>query len=298
MGYIKVLNIQKSSRDKWLAARRKGIGGSDAAAILGLNDWSSPYEVYADKLGLLPPKEETEAMRQGRDFEEYVARRFTEKTGKSVRRLNFMLQSVEYPFMLADIDREIVGENAGLECKTTSVMQLHKFKGGEYPASYYCQCVHYMAVKGYDKMHLAVLVLNQGFYVFEILRDEDEIAALVEQEAAFWRMVEAQTPPPVDGLPATGRAIAAAYPEREDEAVLYGTEDLFQAYQDATAALRASERERDRLEQEILLKMEGAVVGRARGYLATHRTIHRGGYTVKPTSYRKFNLKEVDINVE
>jgi putative phage-type endonuclease len=296
--YIKLLNISTITRDEWLAARRNGIGGSDAAAILGLNDWSSPYEVYADKLGLLPQKDETEAMRQGKDFEEYVARRFMEKTGKLVRRMNYMLQSCANPFMLADVDRIIVGEDAGLECKTTSVMQLSKFKNGDYPAHYYCQCMHYLAVTGFKKWYLAVLVLNQGFYIFEIERDEDEIAALIKSEAEFWHLVQNRTPPPVDGLPATERAINAVYPECDVEMPLYGLEDTLTAYKAAKETVKAAKKEHDRLEQEILLKMEGAVIGRARGFEVTNKTISRGAYTVQATNYKKFNVKEVELSAE
>lgn len=76
----------------WLAERRTGIGGSDVAAILGLNEWTSPYTVWADKLGLLPEREDSEAMRQGRDLEHYVAERFSKVSGKRVRRVNRILR--------------------------------------------------------------------------------------------------------------------------------------------------------------------------------------------------------------
>lgn len=115
---IKTIGMDKQT---WLEHRRHSIGGSDAAAIVGLNDYASPYSVWADKTDRLPEKEDSEAMRQGRDFEEYVAARFTEATGKKVRRCNFIIQNPDYPFAHANIDRQIIGEDAGLECKTTPV---------------------------------------------------------------------------------------------------------------------------------------------------------------------------------
>ena len=141
-------------REEWLELRKKGIGGSDSAAIVGLDRYRSPFDVYADKLGLKPEIPDNEAMRQGRDLEQYVAERFMEATGKKVRRRNAMLQHPEYPFMIADIDRWVVGENAGLECKTTSALNRAKFNQGEYPPSYYVQCVHYMAVTGAERWYL------------------------------------------------------------------------------------------------------------------------------------------------
>lgn len=205
---ISTIGMNKAT---WLEHRRHSIGGSDAAAIVGLNDYASPYSVWAEKTGRLPEKEDNEAMRQGRDFEEYVASRFTEATGKKVRRNNHIIQCTEYPYAHANVDRIIVGEDAGLECKTTSVMNLKKFKNGSYPESYYVQCVHYMAVTGAQKWYLAVLVLNTEFMWFEIERDEDEIKALMEAEAEFWKYVEADRPPMVDGNEATTEAIKTIY---------------------------------------------------------------------------------------
>lgn len=77
-------------------------------------------QVYQDKVSEEIEEIDNEAMRQGREFEDYVARRFTEATGKKVRRANAMFYHEKYPFMLADVDRMVVGENAGLECKTAS----------------------------------------------------------------------------------------------------------------------------------------------------------------------------------
>lgn len=208
----KVCRVTDITHEQWLEYRRTGIGGSDAATIVGLNQYSSLYTLYNDKLGLIPAKEDNEAMRQGRDFEDYVSRRWMEATGKKVRRNCYMWRNDEHPFMIADIDREVVGENAGLECKTTSAYNKADLEGGEVPLTYYVQCQHYMAVMGFDRMYLAVLVLGVGFYRFTIDRDESEISALIEQEQAFWHLVETKTPPPVDGSDSTADTLAALYP--------------------------------------------------------------------------------------
>ena len=145
---------KKLSETEWLEVRRKGIGGSDAGAIAGLNPFKSAYSVYCDKLNLSPEQEDNEAMRQGRDFEEYVAMRFSEESGKKVKKCNYILRHSVYPFMLADVDRLVVGENAGLECKTTNVFNKTNYEEGEIPLSHYVQCVHYMAVTGADRWYL------------------------------------------------------------------------------------------------------------------------------------------------
>ena len=213
MSRTKICHVPSVTHEQWLDYRRTGIGGSDAATVVGLNPYSSLYTLYNDKLGLIPAKEENEAMRQGRDFEDYVARRWMEVTGKKVRRNCYMWRSNENPFMIADIDREVIGENAGLECKTTSVYNHADLENGEIPLTYYVQCQHYMAVMGFDRIYLAVLVLNRGFYHFVIEHSPEEIAVLTDAEETFWRdHVLPQVPPPVDGSDITMATLAAIYP--------------------------------------------------------------------------------------
>ena len=88
---LTIIPTKNMTQDEWLAQRRNAIGGSDAASIIGLNSFSSPFAVWLDKMGMAEPSEENEAMRLGHDLEEYVAKRFTEATGKKVRRKNAII---------------------------------------------------------------------------------------------------------------------------------------------------------------------------------------------------------------
>lgn len=250
------------SREKWLEVRRGAIGGSDAAAIIGLNQYSSPYSVWADKTGRLPEKPDNEAMRQGRDLEEYVASRWREETGKKTHRVNAILYNKDIPFAHANVDRWVTGENAGLECKTTSIMNLKKFKGGEFPENYYVQCVHYMAVTGADRWYLAVLVLNKGFYHFVIERDEDEISALLQQESAFWEHVKTDTPPAVDGAPATSDTLKTIYSGANGESIeLFGRDELFGRYEELTAQKSEIDAEIEKIKQQLMSDLREAESG-------------------------------------
>ena len=257
-------------REKWLELRRQGLGGSDAAAIIGLDRYRSAFDVYAEKIGLKSEEPDNEAMRQGRDLEDYVAQRFMEATGKKVRRRNAMLQHPEYPFMTANIDRWVVGENAGFEAKTTSVLNRTKFAQGEYPPNYYVQCMHYMAVTGADRWYLAVLVLNKAFYVFTIERDEAEIQTLIDAEKDFWENhVLKQIPPAPDGSEATSELIKQLFPEAREraEVALFGYEDKIQQYLELDAQVSELTKQRDALKQELQLALADAEIGRARGYI-------------------------------
>ena len=93
---------------------------------------------------------------------------------------------------------------------------MKKFKNGEYPANYYVQCVHSMAITGAKRWYLAVLIGNREFKWFTIERDEDEINALMAAEADFWELVKTDTPPAVDGTAATSEALKTIYAESDD----------------------------------------------------------------------------------
>lgn len=211
-----------ASHEEWKALRHKYIGGSDAAAVVGMNPFVSPYSLWAEKTGRLPGFEGNLATEVGTYLEDFVAQKFAQETGKKVRKCNLSWFNDQYPWAIANIDREIVGEDAGLEIKTTSELNLSKFKGGEYPANYYCQCMHYLAVTGKQKWYLAVLIGNREFMWFTIERDEDEIAALMDEERTFKMYVDNDTPPQADGASSTSDTLFALYPDSIDTAIGIG----------------------------------------------------------------------------
>lgn len=211
----KGVNVKNLSREEWLEERRKGIGGSDAAAVCGLSPWKTAAGVYLDKVGEAPAfdGEASERMRIGHDLEDYVARRFAEETGKKMRRNNYMLHHDDYPFILGDIDREIVGEDAILECKTTNSYAAKDWQD-EPPLHYQIQCQHYLLVTGAKRCYIAALIGNERFAWFVIERDEETIQDLLTVEADFWRRyVEAGECPPPDGSKAYEELMQARYPQ-------------------------------------------------------------------------------------
>lgn len=255
--------IKDWTREEWLAERRKSLGGSDIGSALGLCKWRSPYAVWAEKTGLTPEEPDNEAMRQGRDLEEYVAERFSELTGKKVRRVNAILRNDDFPHLHANIDRDIVGEDAGLECKTASALNTSRFRGAEFPASYYTQCVTYLAVTGYKRWYLAVLVLGREFKVYQVTTVPDdavpewcagsvyvgaeEFDSLKAFAAQFWQHVSSLTPPPVDGSESTAETIETIFAESDDEA----EEIDLTAVADKLTARAELKEQKERIEAEI-----------------------------------------------
>ncbi len=232
------------SRDEWLRERLGSIGGSDAGAILGLNPYRSPYTVWAEKTGRLPEQEDNEAMRQGHDLEAYVAQRFTEKSEKRVERYNYLLRNTDAPYLHATIDRRVIGEKSGLECKTASALAAKVYRGGQFPESYYAQCVTYLTVTGWERWYLAVLVLNKSFFIFQLTTlpddtcpdwcessvfvSQEELESLKSFAADFWeRHVLTDAPPGMDGSGSTSQTITEMYGRPLDESIqLLGREDL------------------------------------------------------------------------
>lgn len=306
MSYNTIADTRTLTHDEWLALRRTGIGGSDAGAIMGVSPYKGAFSVWADKMGKLPPLEDNEAMRQGRDLEDYVARRFAEASGLRVRHEYSMLRSVEHPCMLADIDRRIIGERAGLECKTSRDITMARYRNGEYPMEYYCQCLHYLAVTGWDCWYLAVLVYGTDLLIYKICRDEvlDDIEALIRAEEAFWQnhMVLDQPPAP-DALDSTAAALGSVY-SHEDGTTVCADQQADQALTEL-AALKAQKRALDRQiterENQIKAAMGEAEVLAGTSVSATWRSSERT--TISKTkllkAYPNINMDAItDRNIQ
>lgn len=249
---VSTLHLEKS---EWLAYRKRGIGGSDAGAVCGLNPYCTAIQVYYDKTTTEIQQTDNEAMRQGRDLEDYVARRFMEATGKKVRRANAMYYHEDHPFMLADVDRMIVGESAGLECKTASPYMEDKWKDGNVPVHYLIQCHHYMAVCGADAWYIAALILGRGFVYYRIERDEELISSLIQIETDFWKEhVLKKVLPAPDGSETADKAIAEYF--RQSSAVsipLNGFDKKLERRQELLEVMKRMETEKRKIDQELKL---------------------------------------------
>lgn len=260
-GKIIASTIELSHED-WLKHRKNGIGGSDAGAICGLNRFRSAIDVWHDKTHPEDIKDfDNEKMRIGRDLEDYVAKRFTELTGKKVQRKNSIIQSEEYPFMIANVDRVVVGENALLECKTTSAYGASNWTDGKCPVSYEIQCHHYMAVTGADKVYLACLILGVDFVVVIIERDEETIKFLRDIESEFWEHnIKENIMPAPQGSENDNEAIKKLYPDSypELEITLQGKEKDLERFDELKELIADLTKEQDKIKQNIQADMKEA----------------------------------------
>ena len=213
-------------REDWLQWRNKGLGGSDVAAIAGLSKWKSPLAVWLEKVGQIEPSEVGEAAYWGNRLEDIVADEFTLRTGIKVRRKNAILQHPEYPFMLANVDRMIVGEDAGLECKTANEYFKDQWDEDEkkLPDAYMLQIQHYMAVTGCASWYVAVLIGGNKFVWFKVDRDQELIDHLIKIESDFWELVTSNIMPPVDGSDATKDILDKMYPNSNENSIALPSE--------------------------------------------------------------------------
>lgn len=198
---------------QWLKERQKGIGGSDVGAIMGVNRWKSPFEIYVDKTeDITEMKKSGELSYWGNTLEEVVAREFSIRTGKRVRKDNRQLVHKTHKFMMGNIDRRIVGENALLECTTVNAFRAKEWDGEEIPPSYILQCQHYMEVMGSDNCYIAALIGGQKFIYKKIERDDELISMIVEAEKDFWiNHVEKRIPPKLDGSEAASKYLSKTF---------------------------------------------------------------------------------------
>ena len=208
------MNTQ-ANRDQFLAGRKKGIGGSDVAAILGFSPYKSPYQLWLDKTGRSERKEsQNESAHFGNLLEDVVAKEFSRRAGVKVQRVTQQLFLEEHPWALGNIDRAVINPDiAGnvrfkdgalttdrlLECKTASeyMSKLFGEEGSDQVPDYYLtQCLWYLLITGCKVIDLAVLIGGNKFRMYRIERDEDLIQSIFNQVKAFWfNHVIADVPP-------------------------------------------------------------------------------------------------------
>lgn len=263
---VSTLDLPKTD---WLKYRKKGITGTDAGAICGLNPYSSAFQIYQDKITDEIEEFDNESMRQGRDLEEYVARRFSEETGLKVRRANAIFQNEENPFMLADFDRLIVGQKAGLECKTVSPYSSDKWNDGNIPLHYQMQVQHYLAVSGFDCWYIAAVIFGREFLIRKIERDEELINYLIDIERGFWyNNVLAGIMPEPDGSDNCSEMIAKMYFKGQENKTikLSGYKEILDRRADLDKLIKKMEKEKKEIDQKIKMEMQDATVALEAGY--------------------------------
>lgn len=216
---LKLVKTNTLKRDDWLEVRKAGIGSSDAGAAVGLHPYKSQLQLWMEKTGrdaglpVVDPNDDQSPMYWGTLLEPIVAAHYTRRTGNRVRRVNAVLQQPEHPWMLANLDREVMGtpDVQILECKTAGINGASLWRDGV-PEYVQLQVMHQLAVTGKQSADVAVLIGGQELQVFRIERNADMIAQLIQLEERFWGYVERDEAPPADGSDSADLALRCLYP--------------------------------------------------------------------------------------
>ncbi len=218
-----------SGNEEWLEQRLKGIGGSDAAVVLGISPFKSRTQLWHEKVykKINNGSENALIFQIGHALEPIIADEYTKVTS---RKLETRPQKIhpEYPFMIGNIDREIVGDERGpgvLEIKTKGAWI--NWGGEDIPPYYMAQVQHYLSVYGYEWASFAVLDLGTRKITHtDIERDDKLIAKIIGEERKFWKLVENKIPPEVDGSKVCGDFLREYYGKSEDVTIdLIGNND-------------------------------------------------------------------------
>ena len=311
MGFKVLAFTENMPYTEWLEWRKKGIGGSDASVVCGINRYKSPVELWLDKTNQIPSAEAGEAAYWGTILESVVRTEFSKRTGIEVQCVNQLLQSEEHPFMLANLDgvcEHPEYDTCIFEAKTASA-----YKTGEWddaiPDEYQLQIQHYMAVTGYKGAYIAVLIGGNTFRWKFIERDEELISMLIELEANFWNHVQNGTPPPLDGSDASAKFLAERFPDSipKSQIILPDTAtELLQQYDTACEQLNIATEKKQYAENLLKEMMGDNEIGTSGDRVITWKTILQERldsktlkaehpalckkYTTK-TSYRRFTVK-------
>lgn len=286
-----------TERTAWLAERRKGLGASDAAAVVGLSPWRSPLSVFLDKTGRLPTPPMTTQQKWGLLLEPVLAEAYAEETGRTVFEPSPNLRHPEYSWMLANLDR-LTACGRVVELKTAGA-----FAGDEWgepgtdqvPETYLVQVAHQMAVVDAAVADVAVLIGGQTFRIYTVERNDLLIDRIIRIEASFWQRVQRDEPPPIDWAhPQTPALIEAMHaPTGEsitlDEECLELAREFLRLGEETGQAQEA----RSILKARLLDRMAGASLGLLPdGSRITRKKVARKGYQVEPCEYHTFTIKQ------
>lgn len=205
--------LKYESREEWLELRGRGIGGSDVSAIMGLNEYKSPLQLWLEKTGRVEPRDlsDNEAVQWGVTLEPVIRDRFAERHPEyTVQMPSGIYCSNECPWERASLDGELFDKESGtfgvLEIKTVGERRAEDWRDGP-PVYYQTQVTHYLNVTGYSFAWFAVLIGGQKYREYSFWPDEEDRRAVRDAVRAFWGYVQRDEAPRLVGHRDEGQAL-------------------------------------------------------------------------------------------
>lgn len=226
-------------RTQWLEERRKGIGGSDVAAIMGMSPWKTAFSVYQEKRREVEDWGGNSLTDWGKRMEPAIRQWYSDQTGREVRLPDKIMYHPDYPFMFASLDG-LTDDRRIVEIKTARSGKKWGEPGtNQIPDYYMLQCQHYMLVTGFAVTDVPVSIAGSPPVMYEVPADKDLQDLIVEAETEFWACVENGTPP----APVTYADAVARFGRIKAEGVVLASQEEL----DACAALLAVRYAKDEL---------------------------------------------------
>lgn len=284
---------RKMTREQWLELRSNYLGGSDVSAVIpGGNRWRTPFQVFAEKKGLVKRQTPSEACYFGTIFEDLLIKEFNKRSGYKTFPVPFVLQSVQTPWLIADLDSAIdfgCGNDSGngtgnrfgiLEVKTTNSFsgsspdEWNNGEIGNVPLEYYFQCQEYMHVTGLDVAYIACLIGGQKFIYQPIQRDQDTIDFIVKVTGAWYEAFRRNVPPPVENNDAA--FLSQLYPKAAAEKQIElpaEAKDILMDYERATHDLALAKEAKEEAEAKLKAMLGDAGVGTLGNYKVSWKNV-------------------------
>lgn len=286
-------------RIDWLKGRQTGIGGSEIAAIVGLNQYKTPMQIWESKVNPVQDEETSQPAYWGTVLEDVVAKEYALRTGNKVQRLTKQMRHPDFDFAIANIDRAVVNPDISgnvrwkdgklttdriLECKTANgfmAKQWGEAGTDSVPDAYLIQCQWYLGITGASVCDLAVLIGGQDFRIYTIARDDELINDLLQQGAVFWELVQNKIEPDPVNYPEAVKKWAISDPSLSVQADDLLVDDLEQI-QSIKAQVKELEAQEDEIKARVLMSLENAETLLYQGIkVATCKTQTRTSFDAK-----------------
>jgi len=286
--------------------RKTGIGGSDVASIVGLSPWKTARELYYEKIGGIEDDnslDDNELIHFGNVLEQVVADEYTRRHGEKLQKRNELIRHKEYPFMIANIDRKIVGRQAVFEAKTADKFTRGKWGedgSDDIPDHYRTQVEHYMNVTGYDEAVLAVLIGGNEFRHYPIKKDKELSEKLIQACIQFWDMVEKRIEPPIDyEHKSTSAMLKRIYPGTNGETIILpeSIAHWHQTKSDAEAKVKLYQSAVDCCKNHIADAIKGNAIGQLPdiGYEYTRAETKRKEFITQASTYMVMRGRKMKV---
>lgn len=301
----KLISTQELPHDEWLKIRKKGIGGSDIAAVCGFSPYKSALACYIDKTDQAEVNDDENIPAElGLELEPFMSKKFeawilkNEGLKIELQKMQYILQDDEVDYFLVNLDRFFQHPDRGfcpVEIKTTTEFKRDSWTEDEVPTEYYTQCQWQLMITKAKWCYLIVLIGNRSIKVYVIPRNENVIIDLRARGKDFWEnFVTKSVPPAPDGSDSSMDALRTLYPEEYPESVKVLEEEEEEKihgellrYDDLNLRIKELKRDIEAIKQTVISKIGDAELMMVSGRKVTYKTISVEEYTVKANSYRK-----------